>query len=233
MKKLLCLLLALFMTVSVALVACDNTPDDNSDVSDDLAFNPNQTTDAATTEAPVVTTEPVVYQFTECDEQVYVKNCLEVNLRSTPSSASKDNLKGSISFGDQKTYNRVLYNEVWSGLNIDGDIYYVNTEYLTTDDGFVVFDEVDKTIYAVNTTSSHGVKIYNFTDTDAEGAQYTTVKHNTPLHATGISKDKWWYRVNFTYTDKDGKEVTVKDVYIVNGKYVSDTPSEETAPVAE
>lgn len=232
MKKLLCLLLVLIMTASVALVACDKTPSKTpDDTTDDLAFNPTQSTEAPTTEAPA-TTEPVVYQFTECDEQVYVKNCLEVNLRSTPSSASKDNLEGSLTFGDEKTYNRVLYNEVWSGLKIDGEIYYVNTEYLTTDDGFVVFDDIDETIYAVNTVSSSGVFVYSFTD-DAEEARCDVVKHGAVLHATGLSKNKKWYRINFTYTNSEGKEVTRENLYIYNGKYVSTTAPTETAPAAE
>ena len=232
MKKLICLTLVLLMIASAALVACDKTDDPNYNDTDDLAFNPTQTSEEVTTEAPEVTTEPPVYQFTEVNEQVYVKNCLEVNLRSTPSSASKDNLEGSISFGDERTYTRVLYNEVWSGLEIDGEILYVNTEYLTTDDGFVVFDDIDKTIYAVNTVSASGVFVYSYTDTE-DDAKYTVVKHGAALHATGLSKNGKWYRINFTYTDEKGKQVTLENLYIYNGKYVSDTAPTETAPAAE
>ena len=231
MKKLLCLTLVLLMIASVALVACDKPDDPNYNDTDDLAFNPTQSTEETTTEAPV-TTEPPVYQFTEVNEQVYVKNCLEVNLRSTPSSASKDNLEGSLTFGDEKTYKRVLYNEVWSGLEIDGEILYVNTEYLTTDDGFVVFDDIDKTIYAVNTVSSSGVFVYSYTDTEEE-ARCSVVKHGAALQATGLSKNGKWYRINFTYTDENGKQVTLENLYIYNGKYVSDTQPTETAPAAE
>ena len=220
MKKLLCLTLVLLMIASVALVACDQPDDPNYNDTDDLAFNPTQSSEEVTTEAPV-TTEPPVYQFTECNEQVYVKNCLEVNLRSTPSSASKDNLEGSLTFGDERTYTRVLYNEVWSGLEIDGEILYVNTEFLTTDDGFVVFDDIDKTIYAVNTVSSSGVFVYSYTDTEEE-ARCSVVKHGAALHATGLSKNGKWYRINFTYTDENGKQVTLENLYIYNGKYVSD-----------
>lgn len=231
MKKLLCLTLVLLMIASVALVACDQPDDPNYNDTDDLAFNPTQSSEEVTTETPV-TTEPPVYQFTECNEQVYVKNCLEVNLRSTPSSASKDNLEGSLTFGDERTYTRVLYNEVWSGLEIDGEILYVNTEFLTTDDGFVVFDDIDKTIYAVNTVSSSGVFVYSYTDTEEE-ARCSVVKHGAALHATGLSKNGKWYRINFTYTDENGKQVTLENLYIYNGKYVSDTQPTETAPAAE
>ena len=233
MKKILCILLALLMIASIALVACDKDeePITDDDFDLDLDNTPTDTTDATTTEA--VTTEPVSYEFTDVDETVYVKNCIQVNLRSTPTASTKDNIKGSLSFGDEKTYKRVKYNEVWSGLEIDGQIYYVNTEFLTTNDGFVVFEDVQKTIYAVNTKTHHGTKIYNFTDTDADGAVYTSVKHNTPLQVTGVSKDNVWYRINFTYTDNEGKTVTVENLYIVNGPYVSDTASVETAPAAQ
>ena len=117
-------------------------------------------------------------------------------------------------------------------LEIDGEILYVNTEYLTTDDGFVVFDDIDKTIYAVNTVSASGVFVYSYTD-DAEEARCTVVKHGVALQATGLSKNGKWYRINFTYTDENGKQVTLENLYIYNGKYVSDTAPTETAPAAE
>ncbi len=234
MKKILCLLLALLMIVSVALVACnenDNEPEMPTD--DDLAFNPSPSTDSSATTEEVTTEAPVSYEFTDVDETVYVKNCLKVNLRSTPSSFSSENIKGSLSFGDERTYKRVKYNEVWSGLEIDGEIYYVNSEFLTTDDGFIVFEDADKTIYTNNTTSSSGVFVYNFTDTDADGAVWGAIKHGTALHVDGVSKNGKWYKISFTYTDSEGKEVNAKDLYIYNGKYVSDTEPTETAPAAE
>ena len=229
MKKLICLLLALLMITSVSLVACkkDDEPDD--DYNDDLLFGST----TASTEAPTTateTTEPTSWEFTDVDEMVYVKNCLKVNFRSTPSAATNDNIEGSLEFGDEKTYKRVKYNEVWSGLEIDGEIYYVNTEFLTTDDGFVVFEDADKTIYANNTVSASGVFVYNFTDTEAKDAQWGVVKHGAELHVTGVSKNGKWYRIEFTYTDSEGKTQEAKNLYIYNGKYVSETKPTETAP---
>ena len=118
MKKLICLLLALLMITSVSLVACkkDDEPDD--DYNDDLLFGST----TASTEAPTTateTTEPTSWEFTDVDEMVYVKNCLKVNFRKTPSTSSKDNIAGALDFGDEKTYKRVKFNEVWSGLEID------------------------------------------------------------------------------------------------------------------
>ena len=154
---------------------------------------------------------------------VYVKNCLRVNIRSTPAGASNDNIVGSLEFGDERAYKRVMYNSVWSGLEIDGEICYVRSDFLTTDDGIVVFEDANKTVYANNTISDSGVFVYNFTDTEAQNAKWGVVKHGTELHVTGISKNGKWYRIDFTYTDKDGRTVEVTDLYIYNGKYVSET----------
>ena len=229
MKKLICLLLALLMITSVSLVACkkDDEPDD--DYNDDLLFGSTTASTEAPTTAPE-TTEPTSWEFTDVDEMVYVKNCLKVNFRKTPSTSSKDNIAGALDFGDEKTYKRVKFNEVWSGLEIDGEIYYVNTSYLTTDDGFVVFEDADKTIYANNTVSASGVFVYNFTDTEAKDAQWGVVKHGAELHVTGVSKNGKWYRIEFTYTDSEGKTQEAKNLYIYNGKYVSETKPTETAP---
>ena len=228
MKKLVCLLLALLMIASILLVACNDKDKDGDDNGDDLLF-PSQSSSSETTTAPI-TTEPASYEFTDVDEMVYVKNCLKVNLRSTPSWASNDNIVGSLDFGDERTYKRVKYNSVWSGLEIDGEVFYVRSEFLTTDDGFVVFEAANKTIYANNTVSDSGVFVYNFTDTAADNAKWGVVKHGAELTVTGVSKNGKWYRIEFTYTDKDGKTVEATDLYIYNGKYVSETKPADTTP---
>lgn len=230
MKKLVCLLLALLMITSVLLVACNDKDKEGEDTKDNLLFPEVTTTsDTATTEPE--TTEPTDWEFTDVDEMVYVKNCLKVNIRSTPSWSTDNNIVGTLEFGDERTYKRVKYNSVWSGIEIEGEVCYVRSEFLTTDDGFVVFEDADKTIYANNTVSASGVFVYNFTDTAAKDAKWGVVKHGAELHVTGISKNGKWYRIEFTYTDKDGKTVEAKNLYIYNGKYVSETKPTETAPV--
>ena len=221
MKKLVCLLLALLMIASVLLVACNDKEKEGEDTGDNLLFPAASSSEMTSTEPE--TTEPASYEFTDVDEMVYVKNCLEVNIRSTPSWATNDNIVGSLEFGDERTYKRVKYNSVWSGIEVDGEICYVRSDFLTTDDGFVVFEDATKTIYAVNNVSDSGVFVYNFTDTAADNAKWGVVKHGAELNVTGISKNGKWYRINFTYTDKDGKTVEATDLYIYNGKYVSET----------
>ena len=221
MKKLLCLLLALLMIASVLLVACKKKDDgEGEDTGDDLLF-PGAQSDYAgiTTSANGGLTS---YEFEDVDEMVYVKNCLMVNLRKTPSAATQDNIVGSLSFGDEKTYKRVKYNEVWSGLEINGEILYVNSDFLTTDDGFVVFDEMTKTLYTNNTDTTSGVRIYNFTDNQADNCLWGVLKNGVELKVTAMSKDTVWYRIEFTYTE-DGKTKTEKDLYVINSRFLSET----------
>ena len=218
MKKLICLLLALLMITSVSLVACKDKKEEGEDTGDDLLFpgaisdyvGITSTTDDASTS----------YVFTDVNETVYVKNCLKVNLRNSPSAATSDNIVGTLTFGDERTYKRVKYNEVWSGLEINGEVVYVNSDFLTTKDGFVVFDAVTKTVYANN--PEFGVNIYNFTDNEANNCKWGTAKHGAELNVTGISKDQQWYRIDFTYTE-NGQSVTVNNLYVINSKYLSDT----------
>ena len=245
MKKLLCLLLALLMIVSVALVACgDKNDDDEINYNDDdLAFNPTQTTEvvteATTTKAAETTAPaPVSTNFTEVNEKVYVQNCVQANLRSTPSAASNSNIKAAVEFGS--SYTRVKYNELWSGIEVDGEIFYINTYFLTTKPDEVVFTEMTKTLYVTNIDPNNGelgnLKLRTFTSTNLDLDFYSSqddnvgaiAKHGAKLDVTGISSDGHWYRVNFTSTDNNGKTTTVKNLYVWNGKYVT-----ETNPVVE
>ena len=65
-----------------------------------------------------------------------------------------------------------------------------------------------------NNTVKSGSFELNVTVTDHLGAE---------LNVTGISKDKVWYRINFTYTE-NGQSVTVENLYVINNsKYISET----------
>ena len=256
MKKLLSLLLALLMIVSVAFVACDDTTDDKE--SDDLAFNqqePDTSNTVDTTETPDTSNQVADttndYTFTDVNETVYVHNCNKVNIRTSPSAANKDNIAGSLSFGDNKSYKRVKYNAKWSGIEIDGDIYYINTYFLTTDPSEVVFTELSepKTLYVNNiqegengekVEKSLNIRSYPNTnpdlDYDPDGNVAAVAKHGAALTATAISKNESCYRVNFTYENTDGTTTTVTG-YVWVGKYISETvptgEAQTTAPETE
>lgn len=239
MKKLLSLLLALLMIVSVAFVACnDETPDEKE--SDDLAFNDTEPTDENPgSESKESETNPVTpddYTFTDVDETVYVQNCNKVNIRTSPSAANKDNIAGSLTFGDGKSYKRTGYNAKWSKLEINGEEFYVNTYFLTTSPAEVVFTTLStpKTLYVNNILEDNSgekiegtLYIRSFTTTTPDPEFYpdgniaAVAKHGAMLKALALSKDENWYKVEFTFDD-NGKTKTVTG-YVWNGKYVSET----------
>ena len=223
------------MMTSVMLVACGDSGDEPDDTEDEgLQFNPSvQTSDEQTTEPPAstaaVTKEPVSYTFTDADETVYVQNCVQANLRTTPDSSAAS--KGVVDFG--KSYKRVKFNDVWSALEIDGEIFYINTYFLTTSPNEVVFKDTEvKKLYVTNVDPNTGelgslfLRTFTSTSPDTEyhpnGNVGAVAKHGAPLEVTGISTDGNWYRVNFTFTDENGKTKTEKNLYVWNGKYVTE-----------
>ena len=235
MKKLLCLLLALLMIASVALVACGDSSDDNPDYNDtdDLTFNPNQSSEEQTTAAPTeapTTSAPVSLTFTDVNETVYIQNCVQVKVRSTPNASSDKNVVGTADFG--KSYKRVKANELWSGIEVDGEILYLNTYFITDKPDEVVFsmkETTPKVIYVTNIDPNNGelgnVNLRTFTSTnpdpeflEAPDNVGFVAKHGAKLDVTGISADGHWYRVNIT---SEGKTIT--NLYVYNGKYVTTT----------
>ena len=234
MKKLLCILLALLMIASVALVACDK--DEEPDLDNDLGLGLDNTpsdSDDATESDDTAVTEPVTYEFQDVNETVYVQNCVKVNVRSTPTTAG-NNVVGSVEFGAQ--YKRVKYNAQWSGLEVNGEILYVNTYFLTTSPAEVVFEMKEDTpsvIYVTNIDADTGaagnLNLRTFTSTNPDSSFHpngnvgTVAKHGAALTVTGISNDGHWYRVDFNTTDDNGQPKTIKNLYVYNGKYVTTT----------
>lgn len=242
MKKLLSLLLALLMITSIALVACDETPDDGTE-SNDLAFNQQEpdTSDTSDSDSKESESEgastPDDYTFDDVNETVYVQNCNKVNIRTSPSAANSDNIAGSLEFGDNKSYTRVKYNARWSGIEIDGEVYYINTYFLTTDPAEAVFTELSepKTLYVNNmqededgnkVEKSLNIRSYpNVSpdvDYDPDGNVAAVAKHGAELKAVAISKNEKCYRVEFTYKNSDDTSTTVTG-YVWVGKYISET----------
>lgn len=227
MKKFLTLSLALMMLLTAALVSCNKddgyVDDGGNDDDDDGGVVITTTVDPSKT-----TTTVVADVFEACDEQVYVKNCLKINLRKEPNLSS--GIAATLDFGDEKTYHRVATSATWSKIELsDGTVGYAKSAYFTTKADFVCFDAVEKVIYAnvfdESTNEAGNLILRNFTDTEAEFSAGTVVKHGVALKATGLSKNGQWYRVEFD-SDNNGK---VETYYVVNGKYVSETnPVEAT-----
>ncbi len=231
MKKTLSLLLAILMIFSVCLVSCGGGNDDDKDNdkdSENLAFDDTEPKDTDPVDSDPVDDQPQDYAFTEVNQTVYVQNCTKVNLRTSPSALTNDNIAGALKFADGKSYTRTGYNEKWSRLEIDGEEFYVNTYFLTDKAAEVVFTEMSKTVYVNNIDEdgeTHGLYLRSFTSTNPDPEFYPNnniagvAGHGAALIVTGISKNEKWYRVN--YTDPEGNEI--KSVYVYNGPYISDT----------
>ena len=96
------------------------------------------------TEEPVLTPEPTKnpdygYKFTLVDETVYVKE--KVQVRTEANTKNKGNIYKKLSRGAQ--LKRVGYQEKWSKVELDGNVYYIASKYLSTKklvNGVVVID---------------------------------------------------------------------------------------------
>lgn len=216
MKKFLCLFLALLMIASVALVACktdDDYVEPNDDDDDDIVVNTTTAPSGATT----TTDAPQV--FTPCDEQVYVVNCTQLNLREEPNENSYS--LGTISFGDEKSYKCVEKSSKWCKLQLDdGSFAYANAKFLTTSTDYVKFEPVTKTIYVI---AENTFNLRTYTDQNDENV-YTAVKFGAELKVTG--QCKYYYRISYT-DPTNGKTLTL--YCASNAKYVSDTAPQTTA----
>lgn len=227
MKKFLALVLALLSAATV-MAACKKNQTNNNNLLDDdevggLNNGTKQTTDSGTGTATGDSSGNVTYTFTDVNEQVYVKNCNAVNLRKGPGTSYAS--VGSLAFGDGKTYTRVKYNETWSGLQIDGEIMYVYTKYLTTKQDFVVFDDISKTV-VINKDPNNGqdMTLNARSFTDLTGDVLFTFKTGDEITVTGISKDGVWYRIKAK--NKKGEEITA--YMSANSKYSTEKKAEST-----
>lgn len=92
----------------------------------------------------VLTPEPTKnpdcgYKFTLANETVYVKE--KVQVRTEANTKNKDNIYKKLDKGVQ--LKRVGYQEKWSKVELDGNIYYIASQYLSTEkiaSGVIVID---------------------------------------------------------------------------------------------
>lgn len=93
---------------------------------------------------PTPTVKPTMnpdcgYSFTLVDETVYVKETVRV--RREANTENQDNIYKKLSRGTR--LKRVGYQEKWSKVELDGNIYYIASEYLSTEElggGVIVID---------------------------------------------------------------------------------------------
>lgn len=96
------------------------------------------------TNPPPPTLEPTKdpdcgYEFVFVDETVYVKE--RVRVRTEADTSNQDNIYKKLNRGTK--LKRVGYQDEWSKIELDGKIYYIASEYLSTEelaDGVIVID---------------------------------------------------------------------------------------------
>lgn len=220
MKKLLAILLALLLALS--LVACGGDTESESESETDLLPNTETESEPAeSTESESESesesdseTEAPADQFDPRSETVYVNGANSLNIRSTPSADSPENIVGSVAEG--VSLERVGYTESWSQVMYNGAVCYASSKYLSVKAPPVIDAVEHKTVYVkVEVALTVRAKPWM----QAESVAY--FENGKAVTQTGLAAEAdehgiRWARV--TYTDAAGN---AKEGY-VNVSYLSD-----------
>ena len=139
-----CLLLAVF--VISLLCGCENGVQINiekKNTPEATTYNVVETTPEVT-QQPVVTIEPTQdpdygFYFTKVEETVYATE--KVRIRYSADTTEKSNIYKTVTRGTK--LERIGYDETWSKILMDGNVYYVSSKYVTTKEpatGVIVID---------------------------------------------------------------------------------------------
>ena len=231
MKKFIALFLVIVMALTCALVACKKTPEpiDDGDIDgEEGGFNGGGMTTTTTTKKPTGNTASD-FTWTE-DTQgtlVYViTNSLNVR---TDTNTDGSTHVFSAHYGD--SFQRVKYNEAWTAIKYNDQVYYVSSDYITTDPGYVVFtdDAAETTVYVI---ADH-LNLRSSTNRENDNNVVISVSKGDVLTRVATSANGKWIKVRITYTPY-GTEGEVTEVLCCKAEFVSATPDatpEVTTPV--
>lgn len=131
------------LLVTLFLGACTTkTQDSDKTVREESNLETTIPTEVATAE---LTSEPTQdpdfgYEFSQVDETVYVTDTVRV--RTEANTENADNIYRKVKRGEM--LRRIGYNETWSKVEWKGKVYYIATEYLSTEElaagGVIVID---------------------------------------------------------------------------------------------
>ena len=238
MKRFLALFLVLVLAFSCVLVACKkDEPVEDDDDDDNGGFIGIATTTAAPTTADPSATSQLPNSGTASDYEwtddangamVYVVvDCVSVRTYTNTSDAT---YRATANFGE--SYKRIKYNSVWTLIDYKGNQYYIATQYVTTDNGYVVFtnDAEETTVYV--TASTLALRTNTYTEYDKNIKTY--VSNGAALTKIATSANGKWIKVRATYVPYGATEA-VTEVLCCKAEYVSTVPggsnnNEVTAP---
>ncbi|MBE6549093.1 MAG: hypothetical protein E7670_01550 [Ruminococcaceae bacterium] len=208
MKKLLAVFLALMMILSVSLMACsDKKEKEPADDEEENEFLPSKdttgTTEANQEEDPEGTRAPITSSWVTATGTIYVR-ANDVRVRSSKSTTSTQNVKGTAMFGDSLQYTG--YDNDWYEVTFKNEKAYISATFVSENQDTVIFEE--------HATLKEGTAIKVAADkkcnlrTDPVAAASTlkgsidaTKTANGELTIVKISKTGKWLEVRFNGTD--------------------------------
>ena len=224
MKKFLALFLVLVMAFSCVLVSCNKNnedPEGTSDEDDDFiglgtGLGTGTGTGTGNGNLPAQTGNTHT-DFTWTDDTnetlVYVM-VGRLNVRSDTNTSS-ETYKATALFGE--SFKRIRYNAEWTQIDYNGSQYYVSSDYVTTDDGYVSFtnDTEESTVYVISEALNLRSGTYIF---DGYDNLVVNLKKGDQLTRVATSKNGKWIKVKYQGTDK------LYEGYC-NASYVSTNPN--------
>lgn len=140
--------------------------------------------------------------FDEVNEEVTAKET--VNLRDIPSQGENANVLRQLENGEVALRTGISESG-WSRLELDGEVYYAVSSYLTTDLTYnpnapVVVDGIETVFKSVNekVTAKKAVNLRTIPSVEHEDSIVVVkIKHGDVVVRTGINEDVGWSRVEY------------------------------------
>ena len=236
-RKLIAIFTALLLTASIC--ACSDKGNNNTKetTGNDATVNITDTKESEsengsegnesvdTPDAPTEIGDPGEYDYTECDETVYINNPgSAVTLRTAEYEA-----KGSLEHGTELKRIGLSTDAAnyWSKVTYEGETYYVASKFITKmknpDEGFV---EVTKTVYISEKTGSLNIRNIPSMESTIIGH----VAYGEAIKVIAENTDTEWYKIEFVAVDG-----TTKTGYIASDAkyYEADTTETEGEAATE
>ena len=234
MKRFLALFLVLVLAFSCVLISCkknDDPVDDDGDDDGEGFIGIATTTAATTTAGPASTDLPNAgtstdYTWTDDANGTTVYVVVDgVSVRSD-TNTSEATYKHTANFGE--SYKRIKYNDVWTLIDYKGNQYYIASQYITTDNGYITFtnDAEETTVYV--TASSLALRTNTYVDYDKNIRTY--VNYGTELTRVATSANGKWVKVRVTYKPF-GATDPVTEILCCKAEYISANPGDNTPEV--
>lgn len=204
MKKFIALFLVLILAFSLVLVSCNKTGDDGEPTDgegegdDFIGIGVGGSTTAytgGTTSKFQSGNTHTDFEWTNDTAGTMVYVWLNnVSVRSDTSTDSTT-FKDKAYFGE--SYKRIRYNEVWTQIEFKGNQYYIWTDYVSTDDGYITFtDDASETkVYVSEDFLNLRFTTYIPNEDDGFNNLAKCVERGDELTRVATSKNGKWIKV--------------------------------------